>query len=277
MMSREWWQELGSLLTDPHAYKDVFGAPAPRATIAEGERLEAAMQALPPLSLSSPRSRCPHCGHQIRWWENIPVISWLMLRGKCSSCGARISLRYPLVELATAAAFAIVAWHWGITWTGAAWAAFAAILIVQFLIDFDTQLLPDDLNYLLLWLGLVMAALGATVPLSSAVWGAVWGYLSLWIVFQVHHKLTGKIGMGHGDFKLLAALGAWFGAHYLVALILLSSVVGSIVGGTLILVGRLAHKDIPMPFGPFIAGAGLVALAVGPERLPQLIPFAFPF
>ncbi|MGI9132654.1 MAG: prepilin peptidase, partial [Rhodoferax sp.] len=204
-------------------------------------------------------------------------LSYLLLGGKCAQCKTRISLRYPLVELVTAALFAVAGSLHGATWVGLAWAAFCALLVCLFLIDFDTQLLPDDLNYLLLWLGLVVAALGWSVPLNSAVWGAVAGYLSLWSVFQIHHQLTGKIGMGHGDFKLLAALGAWFGVGHLIAIILLSSLVGSVLGASFLLVGRLANKDIPIAFGPFLAGAGLVMFVVGPQTLAAWMPIAFPF
>ena len=232
----------------------------------------------PAFNLMRPPSSCPSCGHRIRWHENIPVLSYLALRGKCSNCGTRISMRYPAVEIATAAVFAVIATHHGLTPAGLAWAALACLLIAQFFIDFDTQLLPDDLNYLILWGGLVASALRLTpVPIASAVWGAVFGYLALWTIFQGHHLLTGKQGMGHGDFKLLAGLGAWFGAEYLVALVLLSSVVGSVIGGTLMVVGKIAHRDIPMPFGPFLAGAGLLAMVLGPGRLESLVPFAFPF
>lgn len=229
-------------------------------------------------NLARPRSRCQQCQHEIRWYENIPVLSYLALRGRCSSCKTPIGIRYPLVELATGLVFAILAARYGLNASSLVWAALACLLLAQFFIDFDTQLLPDDLNYLILWLGLIASAMGwITVPLASAVWGAVFGYLSLWTVYQVHHGLTGKQGMGHGDFKLLAGLGAWFGAEYLVAIILLSSVVGAVIGGILLLVGRLAHRDIPIPFGPFLAGAGMLAMLVGPARLEGLIPFAFPF
>lgn len=228
-------------------------------------------------NLIVPRSRCPHCGHAIRWFENIPVLSYLSLGGKCSQCKKAISARYPLVELVTALLFGIAGFLHGASFQGLAWCAFGALLVALFLIDFDTQLLPDDLNYLLLWLGLVMAAMGWNIPLKSAVFGAVLGYLSLWSVFQVHHMLTGKIGMGHGDFKLLAALGAWFGAEALIAIILLSSLVGSILGAAFLVIGRLANKDIPIAFGPFLAGAGLLMFVFGQQSLAQWIPFAFPF
>ena len=231
-----------------------------------------------PFNLARPRSRCQKCQHLIRWYENIPVLSYLALRGRCSNCKTAIGMRYPLVELATGLLFAALASMYGLTITGLAWATLACLLVTQFFIDFDTQLLPDDLNYLILWLGLIASAMGwTTIALPSAVWGAVFGYLSLWTVYQVHHRLTGKHGMGHGDFKLLAGLGAWFGAEYLIAIILLSSVVGSIIGGGLMVVGRLAHRDIPIPFGPFLAGAGLLAMLAGPGRLENLLPFAFPF
>ena len=231
-----------------------------------------------PFNLVRPRSCCPKCQHQIRWYENIPVLSYLALRGKCSNCRAAISVRYPLIELATAGLFAAIASRYGLGWPALLWAALACLLLAQFFIDFDTQLLPDDLNYLILWLGLIAAASGLTsVSLKSAVWGAVFGYLSLWSVYQVHHQLTGKEGMGHGDFKLLAGLGAWFGSEYLVALILLSSVVGAMLGIALLVAGRIANRDIPIPFGPFLAGAGLLAMLSGPGRLEQMVPFAFPF
>jgi leader peptidase (prepilin peptidase) / N-methyltransferase len=230
-----------------------------------------------PFNLVVPRSRCRQCGHLIRWYENIPVVSWLVLRGRCSECKASIGLRYPIVELITAGFFGLCGWRWGLTMQAAAWAAFAALLICLFLIDMDTQILPDDLNYTLLWLGLLASALGWTVPLASAVWGAALGYGVFWSIFQVYKLATGKEGMGYGDFKLLAALGAWLGAPFLLAIILMSSIVGAVIGVLLIIVGKLANKDIPMPFGPYLAGAGLLALALSPAAVPGLLPFAFPF
>jgi leader peptidase (prepilin peptidase)/N-methyltransferase len=277
VMTRDWWGEVAAMLVDADAYRKVFAQPLPEATKSEGERIDASLQVLPQFSLAMPRSRCPSCGHVIRWYENIPVVSWLFLRGRCSACAAPISIRYPVVEALCGAAFAFIAARWGITWLAAAWAAFACILIAQFLIDFDTQYLPDDLTYVLLWLGLAVSALGWTIPPSQAVWGAFWGYASLWIVYQLHMRLTGRRGMGHGDFKLMAALGAWFGAKFLFALILLSSVVGAVVGIALIVIGKVANRHIPIAFGPFIAGAGLVAMALGPARMQAVLPFAFPY
>ena len=284
MMQRDWLAEsVGNLMSaqgGPSLWSVVFGDkhPAPKPLEQAADDAAGAIEALPPFTLSKPRSRCGSCGHAIRWYENIPVLSYLFLRGRCSGCHTRISIRYPLVELVTAALFALCAWRFGVSPVGALWAAFAALLLCQFLIDLDTQLLPDTLNYLLLWLGLIGAALGWTgVPLGMAVWGAVLGYLSLWAVYHLFRLATGKEGMGYGDFKLLAALGAWLGADYLIAIILVSSLVGSVLGVTLLVIGKLAHKDIPMSFGPFLAGAGLVCLVLGPDVVRQAVPFAFPF
>jgi len=181
------------------------------------------------------------------------------------------------VEVVTAVFFALCGMRWGLNPMGAAWAAFAAVLICLFLIDLDTQLLPDDLTLPLLWLGLLAGTFGWTVPISSAVWGAALGYLSLWLVYQAFRLLTGKEGMGYGDFKLLAALGAWYGMHYLLAIVLMSSIVGAILGGLMLVFGKLANKEIPMAFGPYLAGAGLLILAIGPAEVPALLPFALPF
>ena len=283
MMYREWLSDaVANLMTSkdvPSLWSLVFG---PKATPPEGlevaaDKAAVAIEKLPPFDLTRPASRCGACGHKIRWYQNIPVLSYLFLHGSCASCKTSISPRYPLVELVTGALFALCGWRFGITPTGALWAAFAALLICQFLIDFDTQFLPDSLNYTLLWLGLIGAAMGWTgVPLSSAVWGAVFGYLSLWLVYHAYRLVTGKEGMGYGDFKLLAALGVWLGADYLIAIILVSSLVGAVIGLTLRFVGKLAHKDIPIAFGPFLAGAGLVCLVIGPELVRQWVPFAFP-
>jgi leader peptidase (prepilin peptidase)/N-methyltransferase len=283
MMYREWLSDaVANLMTSkdvPSLWSLVFG---PKATPPEGleaaaDKAAVAIEKLPPFDLTRPASRCGACGHKIRWYQNIPVLSYLFLRGRCASCKTSISARYPLVELVTGALFALCGWRFGLTPAGALWAAFAALLICQFLIDFDTQFLPDSLNYALLWLGLIGAAMGWTgVPLSSAVWGAVFGYLSLWLVYRAYRLVTGKEGMGYGDFKLLAALGVWLGADYLIAIILVSSLVGAVIGLTLRFVGKLAHKDIPIAFGPFLAGAGLVCLVIGPELVRQWVPFAFP-
>ena len=284
MMYREWLVDSVDNLVPadgiPGLWRLVFGrnSTPPQALEKAATAALLQVQALPALTLSHPRSRCPHCNAGIPWYQNIPVLSYVGLRGKCGSCAKPISIRYPLVELATAGFFTFCALRFGFTLQGAFWAAFSCILICQFLIDLDTQLLPDSLNYSLLWLGLIAAALKLTpVLLASAVWGAVFGYLSLWAVFHAYRLLTGKHGFGYGDFKLLAALGAWLGADHLLAIILLSSIVGAVLGIAMLVVGKLAHKDIPISFGPFLAAAGLVAMLLGPEGFRDFVPFAFPF
>ena len=223
------------------------------------------------ITLSRPRSACPHCGHAIRWYENIPVLSYLALRGRCSACQARISPRYPLVELVTGALFAFCAWRWGITPTGAAWCLFCALLVALAGIDWDTTLLPDDLTLPLLWGGLLAAALQwSGVPLLSAVYGAAAGYLSLWSVYWAFKLATGKEGMGYGDFKLFAALGAWFGWEALVPIILIASVIGALVGIAMKFTSGLREGGY-VPFGPFLAGAGLTALLFGPQTVMQTL------
>ncbi len=226
-----------------------------------------AVPASEPFNLVLPRSRCQACGHQIRWYENIPVVSYVFLRGQCSACGVSISLRYPLVELTTAALFAFCAWKWGLTPTGLVWAGFAASLLTLALIDWDTTLLPDDITLPLLWGGLVAAALQwTTAPLNVALWGAVAGYLSLWLIYWAFKLITGKEGMGYGDFKLFAALGVWFGWHALVPIILMASVIGAIVGIAMKFSTGLREGGY-VPFGPFLAGAGLTAMVFGPQSI----------
>ena len=220
-----------------------------------------------PFNLLVPRSRCGHCGHPIRWYENIPVLSYLALRGKCSACGTPIGLRYPLVELATGLLFGWCVWRWGWSWTAAAWCLFTAMLVALTLIDWDTTLLPDDLTLPLLWLGLIAATLGLTgVRLSDAVWGAVAGYLSLWLVYWGFKLATGKEGMGFGVFKLFAALGAWFGWQALVPIILMASVIGALVGIGMKLLSALREGGV-VPFGPFLALGGITAMVLGPQTI----------
>lgn len=224
-----------------------------------------------PLNLMTPRSRCPHCSHPIAWFENIPVASYLFLRAKCSNCMAPISLRYPLVELACGILFAFCAWKWDITLAAALWAVFAATLLTLTLIDWDTTLLPDDLTLPLLWLGLLAASLDWTqVGLNSALWGAAAGYLSLWTVYWAFKLITGKEGMGYGDFKLFAALGAWFGWQALVPMILVASVIGALVGIAMKFSTGLREGGY-VPFGPFLGGAGLAAMVLGPAGLQRAI------
>jgi len=221
---------------------------------------------LAPLSLSKPASRCPHCGHQIRWFENIPLLSWLALRGRCSACKSPISARYPLVELTTALLFAAVAWRFPAQAAGFAWCGFVAALVALALIDWDTTLLPDSITLPLIWSGLIAAAVGWTIPLPTAVWGAVAGYLALWSVFWLFKLATGKDGMGAGDFKLLAALGAWLGWQMLLPIVLAASLLGAVIGIGMKVSGALREGRY-VPFGPFLAGAGLVVLFAGPDRV----------
>lgn len=223
-------------------------------------------------NLMVPRSRCSSCGHVIAWYENIPVLSYLFLRGKCSACGTKFGWRYPLVEAVTGALFFFCAWRWGLTATGLAWSGFAATLLALALIDWDTTLLPDDVTLPLLWAGLIVAALGwnPAVQLMDAMWGAVAGYLSLWLVYWAFKLVTGKEGMGYGDFKLFAALGAWFGWSALVPMILMASVIGALVGIALKFSSGLREGGY-VPFGPFLAGAGLTAMVFGPQSILRFI------
>lgn len=215
-----------------------------------------------PLTLAIPRSRCPHCGHQITALENIPILSWLMLRGKCSGCSAPISMRYPVVEAVTGILTAFAAWHFGFGWSAAGAILFVWAMVALTGIDFDTQLLPDSITLPLVWLGLLFNLSGTYTSLSSAVIGAVAGYLSLWSVYWGFKLTTGKEGMGFGDFKLLAAIGAWLGWQMLPLTILLSSFVGAIVGIGLIVLAKRG-RNVPIPFGPYLAAAGLIALFWG--------------
>ncbi len=222
-------------------------------------------------NLMVPRSRCLKCEHQIRWYENIPVVSYLWLRGKCSACATPISLRYPLTELTTGALFFYCGWHWGASSSALFWCFFSATLLALALIDWDTTLLPDDMTLPLLWVGLIAAALQlTTTPLPSAVWGAVGGYMSLWLVYWAFKLVTGKEGMGFGDFKLFAAFGAWFGWQALVPIILMASVIGAIIGIAMKVSSGLREGGY-VPFGPFLAGAGLTAMIFGPDSILRIV------
>lgn len=223
-------------------------------------------------NLIAPRSRCSSCGHVLRWHENIPLLSYLFLRGKCSVCGTRYGLRYPLVEAVAGGLFFFCAWRWGLTMTALAWCGFSAALLALAAIDWDTTLLPDDITLPLLWAGLIVAALqwNPAVSLPTALWGAVAGYLSLWLVYWAFKLATGKEGMGYGDFKLFAALGAWFGWPALVPIILMASVIGAVVGIGMKFSTGLREGGY-VPFGPFLAGAGFTALVFGPQSILQFV------
>jgi leader peptidase (prepilin peptidase)/N-methyltransferase len=214
--------------------------------------------------LSVPRSACPCCGHKITALENIPIISYLVLGGKCRGCKARISIRYPAIEALSGLLSALVIWQFGSGWAGMAAIAFVLLLIAMTFIDLDTMFLPDDLTYPLLWLGLIVNLNGNFASLRDAVIGAVAGYMVLWTVNALYELYKKHPGMGNGDFKLLGALGAWFGWQMLPAIILLSSVVGAVVGIALILF-RNHSKETHIPFGPYLTGAGLLALFYGAE------------
>ena len=215
-------------------------------------------------TLATPHSACPSCGHQISAMENIPVISYLVLKGKCRACQANISLRYPLVELLTATLAGLVAWKFGYTTATVFALIFTFALIALTFIDADTQLLPDDITLPLLWLGLLFNLNAGFTDLHSAVIGAMAGYVSLWSIYWLFKLVTGKEGMGYGDFKLLAAIGAWFGWQLLPAVILLSSISGAVIGIALILFSKHGREN-PMPFGPYLAIAGVAALFFGEQ------------
>ena len=222
-------------------------------------------------NLCHPRSACPHCGHQISALENIPIISYLLLKGRCKSCKAPISIRYPLIEALTGTLIGAISWKFGYSSiTLMAW-IFALALIALTFIDFDTQLLPDDITLPLLWLGILFNLNGGFTDLKSAVIGAVAGYLVLWSIYWLFKLIRGKEGMGYGDFKLLAAIGAWFGWQLLPAVVLLSSTLGAIIGVALITLTKRG-KDVPMPFGPFLAIGGITALFFGQTLATLYLP-----
>jgi leader peptidase (prepilin peptidase)/N-methyltransferase len=221
----------------------------------------------PALNLLTPRSRCPACGTGIAWYHNLPLLSYALLRGKCSACAAPIGLRYPLVELLTGLGFAYVMHLHGPGWPALAWMGFVAAVLALAFIDWDTTLLPDDITLPLLWAGLLAAALGwSGLALDDALWGAVAGYLSLWSIYWAFKLLTGKEGMGYGDFKLFAALGAWLGWQALIPILLLASVLGAVVGLAMKYSSGLREGGY-VPFGPFLAFGALLALVLGPATL----------
>jgi leader peptidase (prepilin peptidase)/N-methyltransferase len=241
MMEREWYADCRELLNQP----------APATEFNESV-----------FNLVYPPSHCPQCQHRLRVWENIPIISYLWLRGRCSACQQVIHWRYPAIELLTAVATAVVAWHYGWSWTVLAAWGFTWVMITLAVIDFETLLLPDSITLSLLWSGLLMSLTGLFVDSQTAILGASAGYLSLWFIFHLFRLFTGKDGMGHGDFKLFAAFGAWMGWAALPQIILLSAIPGAVIGILLIVLGRQEQRQ-PMPFGPFLACAGWIALLWG--------------
>lgn len=248
MMEADWRQECQAFLS----------------TNGEMKALSETESSKPKFNLMVPASRCPHCGHKIKPWENIPIISYLALRGKCSGCKAAISIRYPTIELVTGLLSVVVIYVFGATLAGLLALMLTWCLIALTMIDIDTYLLPDDIVLPLVWIGLIANSFGTFTDLPSALWGAVAGYLSLWSVYHLFKLITGKEGMGYGDFKLLAAIGAWMGWQMLPQIILLSSLVGAVIGISMMLIlGR--DKNIPIPFGPYLAIAGWIAFIWGDE------------
>jgi leader peptidase (prepilin peptidase)/N-methyltransferase len=248
MMEREWREQCAELTGSP-------AAPAAQS----------------PYNLFVPRSACPACGARVTALQNIPVFSWMALRGKCAACSARISARYPVVELLAGLIAAYAAWRFGPTLAALGAMGFGWALLALTVIDLDTQLLPDDITLPLLWAGLLVNMAGTFVPLRTALIGAMAGYLALWLVYWAFKLATGKEGMGYGDFKLLAAIGAWLGWQKLPLVILLSSVVGAVVGIGLIVLARHG-RDKPIPFGPYLAAAGLIALFWGEDITRRWLP-----
>ncbi len=257
MLERQWRTECQQYLQSESTL------PSPSTVAAEA----------PKFNLAHPRSHCPGCGHQLRWYENIPVLSYCGLRGRCSACGSRVSWRYPMVELLTAGIFVWLFQRWGLGAEWLAWMVFSVLLLSLAFIDWDTTLLPDDLTYPLLWSGLLAANFSLiSVGLSASLMGAVLGYLFLWSVFWIFKLATGKEGMGYGDFKLFAALGAWFGVEALLPLILVSSLFGIVVAMVLKFRSSLREGGY-VPFGPFLAFAGFTVMVAEPRRLlPLLAP-----
>ena len=227
----------------------------------------------PVLSLARPGSHCPACGHRIGPLENVPLLSYLFLRGRCSACRAHISLRYPLIEGLTALMTLLVCLRFGLSWQALAALPLTWGLIALAFIDYDTQLLPDAITIPLLWAGLLLSLFGTFTDSSSAIIGAAAGYLSLWAVFQLFRLATGKEGMGYGDFKLLALFGAWFGWQFLPQIVLLSALTGALLGTLLIVLGRHA-RSVPMPFGPFLSVAGWICLLWGQQLNDTYLRFA---
>ncbi len=268
MLERQWWGDVAAQLADADSFKRVFASAAPERLALASGGLEKAIAGLAPLGLARPASRCPSCGHRIRWYENIPLLSWLVLRGRCSACKTAISVRYPLVELGTGLLFGALAWRLGPQPATLLWCGVGAVLLVLALIDWDTTVLPDVLTLPLLWAGLLAAALGwlPGLSLAQSVWGAVTGYMSLFLVYWFFKLATGKEGMGFGDFKLLGALGAWLGWQAILPIVLMASVLGAVVGLAMKAGGSLRQGRF-VPFGPFLAGGGAVVMLAGLETV----------
>lgn len=274
LIERAWLADAAQFLQDDVAMRRVLGerSTSPTTLATTGKTLASELESLPALGLAKPRSRCPACGHGIVWYENIPIVSWLMLRARCSACGARISARYPLVELLTGALFAAVAWRYGPTAATGVYCVAVALLVAAAFIDLDTTLLPDALTLPLVGLGLV-AAWQRWIPVSLAdsALGMFFGYFVLWAITRLYKLLRGVEGMAEGDFKLLAGLGALLGWTSLLSVVLLASAVGATAG--LYMIAARGHKrEVPIPFGPYLAGGGAAALFFGPQLAALWLP-----
>ena len=283
MLEREWREQCEELAREhaasgPHAPAAGQSASAGQAAVANHASPSAPESpARPPFNLVVPRSACPACKTPIRAWQNIPIVSWLLLRGRCAGCGARISVRYPLVEALTGVLSAAVAWKLGFGWPAGVALVLTWFLVALAFIDIDHQLLPDNLTLPLLWIGLLLSLWGpqpsgAPVPvdLRSSLIGAAAGYLSLWCIFHAFRLLTGKEGMGYGDFKLFGALGAWLGWQMLLPVILVAAAVGA-VSGIVILAVKGKDRGTPIPFGPYLAASGWLMLLFGHELVAQYL------
>jgi leader peptidase (prepilin peptidase)/N-methyltransferase len=262
MLERQWWGDVAGQLADSASFQRVFGRAPAKPVNDVAKTLGHALEQLPALGLARPASRCPACGHQIRWYENIPLVSWLVLRGRCSACGTGISVRYPFIELLTGVLFAAVGWKLGPQPSTLMWCAVVAVLLALAAIDWDTTVLPDALTLPLLWGALLAAVAGWHGTPAQAVLGAIVGYLSLWSVYWLFKLATGKEGMGYGDFKLLAALGAWLSWQAILPIVLAASLLGALVGLGLKATGGLREGRF-VPFGPFLAGGGVAVLLIG--------------
>jgi leader peptidase (prepilin peptidase)/N-methyltransferase len=270
MLERQWWSATAWQLHDADSHARTLGTFPSPALVATAGALQQALGALPVLSLSRPRSRCPACGTPIAWHDNIPLLGWIKRRGRCAACGSGISARYPLLELATAVLFAVLGMRFEAHGSALMWCAVAAVLLALALIDWDTLRLPDALTLPLLWAGLVAAALGWTAPgpqaLADALWGAVLGYGLLRTLGGLYTLVTGREGLRHGDFKLMAALGAWLGPWMIVPTLLLASA-SRVAAGRAVKPVAHRHEDGRLPFGVVMAGAGLAVMLAGPANV----------
>ncbi|MBH9552454.1 prepilin peptidase [Inhella gelatinilytica] len=275
VLERRWLEEASHHLSNAPLITEFAGLSAAQSTstATQAERVFSALESQPPFGLAQPASHCPQCKTRLRWRDNIPVLGWLALRGRCAHCGAKIPVRYLAVELGTGVLFGLIAWRFNEQPIALAWCAFASVLLAASLIDWDTTLLPDDLTYPLLWGGLLLAWLGWTIPLDSALLGAMGGYLALWSIYWIFKLATGKEGMGYGDFKLLAALGAWLGPQMLLPIVLGASAIGAVAGLTMKFSGAL-REGVFVPFGPFLAGGGLVVMLAGAPRVMEWMGWA---